>query len=264
MLHKTRGIVFQVTDFRETSVVAKIYTELFGLQGYIINSVRKKNARIRQNALHPLSLVDLVVYHKTAESSHKGLHRIAEIRPNPVLQNIPFDVRKSSIALFLDEVLCKAIKEEESNPLMFDFLFQSVQLLDLQTPVNNDFHIYFLMWLTKYLGFFPQVGAEREKGKKGEGEEAAGAIHPTFSDSYFNLQEGIFQFTIPIHPYYVEPPLTDVFKKVLQSPIQLAGSLGITVAEKRMLTEKILEYYQLHLPSFPEIKSRKVLEEVWS
>jgi len=251
MLHKTRGIVFQVTDFRETSVVAKIYTELFGLQGYIINSVRKKNARVKQNALHPLSLIDLVVYQKDTESGHKGLHRIAEIRPNPVLQNIPFDVRKGSISLFLNEVLCKAIKEEESNPLLFEFLSQSVQLFDLQTPANTDYHIYFLMWLTKYLGFFPQSSVRLM----------------TDSDNrrdYFNLQEGIFQSTVPIHPYYIEPPMTDVFRKVLESPIYLAGTLGITVAEKRILTEKILEYYQLHLPSFPEIKSRKVLEEVWS
>src|ERR1041385_8839287 len=99
MLHKTRGIVFQVTDFRETSVVAKIYTELFGLQGYLINSVRKKNAKVRQNVLHPLSLVDLVVYHK----ERKGLHRVAEIRANPVLQSIPFEIRKSSMVFFLDE-----------------------------------------------------------------------------------------------------------------------------------------------------------------
>src|SRR5438477_3466356 len=105
MLHKTRGIVFQVTDFRETSVVARIYTELFGLQGYIINSVRKKKAKVKQNTLHPLSLVDLVVYHKDIHNIQKNssLHRAAEVAANPVLQNLPFDVRKSSIALFLDE-----------------------------------------------------------------------------------------------------------------------------------------------------------------
>ena len=79
MLHKTRGVVFQVTEFGESSVVAKIYTELFGLQGFIINSVRKKNAKVKQHVLHPLSLVDLVVYHK----DRKGLHRVAEISSKP-------------------------------------------------------------------------------------------------------------------------------------------------------------------------------------
>src|SRR6188768_917752 len=119
MLHKTRGIVFQVTDFGESSVVAKIYTELFGLQGFIINSVRKKNAKVRQHVLHPLALVDLVIYHK----ERKGLHRVAEIGSNPALQDIPFSIIKNSVVLFLDEVLCKAIKEEEANQQLFDFIF---------------------------------------------------------------------------------------------------------------------------------------------
>src|SRR5437016_3948145 len=151
MLHKTRGIVFRVTDFGETSVVAQVYTELFGLQGYLINSVRKKNALVRQNILHPLSLVDLVVYNK----ERKGLHRIAEIRSNPVLQNIPIDVLKTSVALFLDEVLCNSLKEEEPNQQLFDFLFHSIQILDMQSPVNSNFHLYFLIQLSRYLGFYP-------------------------------------------------------------------------------------------------------------
>ena len=141
MLHKTRGIVFQVTNFGESSVVVKIYTELFGLQGFIVNSVRKKNAKVKQNVLHPLSLVDLVVYHK----ERKGLHRVAEVRSNPTLQNIPFHIVKNSVTLFLNEVLCKSIKEEEPNQQLFDFLFHSIQLLDLQSPMNNDFHLCFLV-----------------------------------------------------------------------------------------------------------------------
>src|ERR1051326_4977397 len=102
MLHKTRGIVFRVTDYRETSVVAQVYTELFGLQGYLINSVRKKNSRVKQNILHPLSLLGLVIYHK----EKKGLHRVADVCANPILQNISGDIYKTSMALFLDEVLC--------------------------------------------------------------------------------------------------------------------------------------------------------------
>jgi DNA repair protein RecO (recombination protein O) len=241
MLHKTRGIVFQVTDFGETSVVAKIYTELFGLQGFLINSVRKKNAKVKQNVLHPLSLVDLVVYHK----ERKGLHRVAEVRSNPVLQNIPFHIVKNSMILFLDEVLCKAIREEEPNQQLFEFLFHSIQLLDVQSPVNRDFHLCFLIQLSKYLGFYPSENFSGE-------------------EKIFNLREGIFQADIPGHINYVDGPLSEIFFSLLQSSLDFSAALNVPVMQKRMLIEKILEYYRLHLTGFSEMKSLRVLEEVWS
>ncbi len=240
MLHKTRGIVFQVTDFGETSVVAKVYTELFGLQGYLFNSVRKKNAKVKQNILHPLSLVDLVVYHK----DRKTLHRVADVRSNPALQNIPFDLVKSSIVLFLDEVLCKSIREEEPNQQLFEFLFNSVQLLDMQEPVNKDFHLCFLIQFAKYLGFFPQQSFNDE-------------------NKIFDLREGIFYPEIPLHPNYIEPPLSGIFSELIQSSVNFSASPSISILQKRMLMEKILDYYRFHLAGFTELKSLKVLEEVW-
>jgi len=241
MLHKTRGIVFQVTDFGESSVVAKIYTELFGLQGFLINSVRKKNAKVKQNMLHPLALVDLVVYHK----ERKGLHRIAEVRSNPVMQNIPFNMVKNSIILFLDEVLCKAIREEEPNQQLFDFIFHSVQLLDVQSPVNNDFHLCFLIQLTKYLGIYPTENFSAE-------------------EKIFNLREGIFQADLPSHMNYMDVMLSGIFYTLLQSSMNFSAPLSAPVHQKRMLIEKILDYYRLHLTNFSEIKSLRILEEVWS
>lgn len=241
MLHKTRGIVFQVTDFGETSVVAKIYTELFGLQGFLINSVRKKNAKVKQHVLHPLSLVDLVVYHK----ERKGLHRVAEVRSNPVLQHIPFNIVKNSITLFLNEVLCKSIQEEEPNQHLFEFLFHSIQLLDLQTPVNSDFHMCFLVQLSKYLGFYP---AENYSG----------------DDKIFNLREGVFQDDLPGHMDYIDGVLSEIFFALLTSSLDFSAQVPIPVMQKRMLMEKILSYYRLHLTGFTEVKSLKVLEEVWS
>ena len=241
MLHKTRGIVFQVTEFGESSVVARIYTELFGLQGFLINSVRKKNAKVKQHVLHPLALVDLVVYHK----DKKGLQRVAEVNSNPALQNIPFSIVKNSMVLFLDEVLCKSIKEEEPNQQLFDFIFNSIQLLDLQSPVNNDFHLCFLIQLTRFLGFYPTENYSAD-------------------DKIFNLREGIFQSTIPSHVNYLDGIQSEIFFSLVKTSLNLSSSLKVPLAQKRLLVEKILEYYRLHLAGFTEVKSLKVLEEVWS
>jgi DNA repair protein RecO (recombination protein O) len=241
MLHKTRGIVFRMTDYGETSVVAHIYTELFGLQGYIVNSVRKKNSRVKQNVLHPLSLVDLVIYH----NERKGLHRAADIRSNPILQNIPGNIFKTSISLFIDEVLCKSVKEEEANQQLFDFLFHSIQILDMQHTVNTNFHLSFLIQLSRYLGFYPMENYSEE-------------------NSIFNLQEGAFQFAPPLHPFYIDGPLCALFRNLVKTSVDFSTEIKMQADEKRTLIEKILQYYSLHISGFGEIKSHKVLEEIWA
>jgi DNA repair protein RecO (recombination protein O) len=125
MLHKTRGIVFKTTDYSESSVVVQIFTEKFGLQSYIINGVKKPRAKISRNMLQPLHLLDLVVYHKSAGN----VQRISELKVSPVLQSIPYDVIKSCIAIFLNEVLYKAVKQQSADEQLFDFIFNAIEWL---------------------------------------------------------------------------------------------------------------------------------------
>ncbi len=240
MLHKTRGIVFHTTEFSESSIVVKIYTELYGLQSYIVNGVRKKNARVRSSVFQSLSLVEMVVYHK----EKSGLQRISEIRQSPALRTIPFDVLKSSMALFLNEVLYKSIREEEANAQLFDFLFYSIQWLDVHEPANPDFHLLFLIQLSKYLGFFPTDNFSEDK-------------------TIFNLQEGNFESITPHHPFFLRPPLSVHFCQILRHLPDFSTNLKIPANEKRELIERILEYYQLHISGFGNIKSHKVLEQIW-
>ncbi|HEX3386975.1 MAG TPA: DNA repair protein RecO, partial [Mucilaginibacter sp.] len=111
MLHKTRGIVFKTTDYGESSVIVQVFTEKFGLQSYIVNGVKKPKAKITRNILQPLHLLDMVVYHKNTGQ----VHRISELKASPVLQSIPYDVIKSSIAIFLNEVLYKAVRQQSAD-----------------------------------------------------------------------------------------------------------------------------------------------------
>lgn len=240
MLHKTRGIVFSYTEYRETSLIVKIYTELFGIQSYIVNGVRKKNAKLNVGWFQPLTPVEMVVYHK----ERHGLQRIAEIRPMPVLRSIPFDVVKSTITLFLNEVLCKAIKEEEENQLLFEFLFNTIQLFDVQQPVSNDFHLLFLIRLTRYLGFYPIQNYDH--------------LHP-----YFNLVDGKFQNEIPLHPYYLNSKAALNFSELILHSADLSSRLNIIAADKKALLENLLEYYRLHIAGFSGVKSHKVLEQIF-
>ena len=99
MLHKTRGIVLNYIKHRETSIITHIYTELFGRQSYIINGVRSHRSKIKLTLFQPLTILDLEVYYKPV----RDLQRIKEVRNHTLLFNIPNDIHKSSIAIFIAE-----------------------------------------------------------------------------------------------------------------------------------------------------------------
>ena len=108
MLHKTRGVVFRFTKYGETSIIVTLFTELFGLQSYIVNGVRSKSGKNKIALFQPLTLLDLVVYHR----EHANLNRIKEVKCLYPFQSIPTDIKKSALAIFIIEVINKTVKEE--------------------------------------------------------------------------------------------------------------------------------------------------------
>lgn len=241
MLHKTRGIVLKTTDYAESSVIVQIFTEKFGLQSYLINGVKKPKAKIRLNMLQPLHLLELVVYHK----ANGSLQRISELRNQPVLQSIPYDVIKSSIAIFINEVLYKSLKVHYEDEPLFKFVYTSIELLDKSQKGLANFHIYFLIRLTKYLGFYPDRTLEKEA-------------------RFFDLKEGAYTNLQPVHLFIVDEALILDFKRLNQSSFETLAQLNISSANRKSLIAKILDYYKLHIESFGEVKSHLVLEEVLS
>jgi DNA repair protein RecO (recombination protein O) len=239
MLHKTRGIVFKTTDYGESSVIVQVFTEKFGLQSYIINAVKKPRAKISRNMLQPLHLLDMVVYHKNTGQ----VQRVAELKNSPVLQTIPYDVIKSSLVLFLNEVLYKAVRQQSADENLFDFVFNAIEWLDHQPQGLANFHLLFLTRLTKYLGFYPDLAIKAD---------------------YFDMNNGVFSKYKPEGFSYLSPPHTQNFYQLLRCSFENIQQLRFSNDERRYLVNKILEYYALHLESFGHIKSHEVLEEVLS
>ncbi|MGZ3765973.1 MAG: DNA repair protein RecO [Mucilaginibacter sp.] len=236
MLHKTRGIVFKLTDYGESSVIVQIFTEKFGLQSYIINAVKKPRAKISGNMLQPLHLLDMVVYHKNTGQ----VQRVAELKNSPVLQSIPYDVIKSCLVIFLNEVLYKAVRQQSADESLFDFVFNAIESLDHQTEGVANFHLLFLTRLTRYLGFYPDL----------------------LQADYFDMKNGVFSKYKPEGFSYLSPPHTQNFYNVLQCGFENMHLLKLSNDERRYLIQKLLEYYALHIEGFGNIRSREVLEEV--
>jgi len=241
MLHKTRGIVLHSVRYSETSVIVKIYTELFGLQSYLFKGIRSKKSKTRPALLQPLTLLAMEVYHK----QKNNIQSAKEILIAYPYQHIPFDIRKSSIALFMNELVYKSIREEESNPLLFRFLWQTLLQLDTLEENIGSFHLIFAMLLTRHLGIFPQ---------------------DNFSDenNIFHLRDGNFQAGIPQHPYFLDPQKSQSFYLLLSTPLELSGNISFNQDTRSILLEAINTYYQFHLPGFKGLQSHHVLHSVLS
>lgn len=239
MLHKTRGIVFKTTDYSESSVVVHVFTEKFGLQAYLINGVKKPRAKISRNMLQPLHLLDMVVYHKPSGN----IQRVAELKNAPILKTIPYDVVKTSLVIFLNEVLYKAVRQESADENLFNFIFYSIEWLDHQESVLANFHLLFLVQLSRYLGFHP------EKTEAG-------------TSAYFDLKDGMFVNRKPEHNLYLAPPYTQYFNLLIGKSFEELSAIKLPNDIRRYLIDRLIEYYALHLEGFGQIRSHEVLEEV--
>lgn len=229
MLHKTRGIALSYIRYRESSIIAKIYTENFGIQSYIVNGVRSSRSKSNRIALfQPLTLLDLVVYHKDKPDA---LHRISEMKCRVPFHSLPFEVVKSSLALFLTEILSKCLREEEENVALFEFLEEAIEYLDQAESGFENFHIHALVQLAFYLGF----GMETTDDLRNELRENH---YPTSPDA---IQNAALQ-------------------------IWLSAPFGVPVAldksRRLSLLNMLLFFYKIHLDSLGDIKSLDVLHEV--
>ena len=148
-LHKTRGIVLRYIKYRETSIITHIFTEEFGLQAYVVNGIRNKKAKLKIALFQPPALLDLVVYHRPGAD----INRLSEVKNAYPYHSIPFDVKKSTICLFITEVLNKVVKEESQVESTFEFVFHSLLTLDNLVTNYENFHLQFLLKLTRYMGF---------------------------------------------------------------------------------------------------------------
>ncbi|MCU0445273.1 MAG: DNA repair protein RecO [Microscillaceae bacterium] len=232
MLQKTRGIVINYLKYRESSIIVKVYTEELGLQTYIVNSVRSAKAKTGKIALYqPLTLLDLVVYfHK----NRPQINRIAEVKCNFPFQTIPFDIAKSTTALFLTEVLHKTLKEETANSYLFNFLNDSIQLFDNQAFTNPNFHLVFLLKLTRFFGFEPSSA------------------------------EDIFEQITEHKKILLPEEHVEILKYHLNQLLEAdyLDNVILMTGVRSDLIDYILDFYQLHVANFDNLKSLAVLREL--
>jgi len=238
MLSKTKGIVFKTIKYGDRKLIAKIYTDTHGLQSFFISLGSTSKAKIKPALLQPLTQVEV----ETSVRESKQFAVIKDIRCNYQYTDIPLNMYKNSISIFINEILFASIKEEEANSNLFEFITTAFQWLDHCTEHFINFHLYFLIELSKHLGFYPQNNF-------------------TVNLPYFDLQEGAFVSKIPTHLEYLNPENGKLISDLLMVDLRNIRYYHVSGQERADLLNNLLYFYRLHVAGIKEVKSLQVLKD---
>ncbi len=243
MVHKTNGIVLRSLKYGETSLIVSLYTELFGIQSYLINGVRisSKKGSGKANLFQPAALLDLVVYHNEL----KNLQRLKEFKWGYIYKNLFFNVTKNLVALFMVELLQKCLRQPEPNSDLFHFIEDAFIYLDeSEESVVANYPLFFTLHLTNFFGF--HISDEYDE-----------------TNTVLDLQQGIFVNEQPVHPYFLDGQFSFATSQLLKvrQPHEL-NQIKLNQEMRRILLQSYQNFYAMHIQDFGAMKTLPVLQAV--
>lgn len=239
MLITTKGIVFSALKYGEADLIVKCFTEKSGLKTYLLRGVLKsKKGKLKASLFQPLTQLEIVANHKD-----KGtLEYMREAKLLHPYQSLHTNIMKSTVVMFLSEVLRNAVKEEEPNESLFEFLETSLSWFDMHEKTAN-FHLFFLLKLTKYLGFYPDDSFSEEP--------------------VFNLIDGTFQ-AVETNNDCIADENVEVLKQLLGTDFDSLSTIKLNQTGRSRFLLMLLKYYEIHLQGFKKPKSLAVLNEIYN
>jgi DNA repair protein RecO (recombination protein O) len=241
MLTQTRAVILFNRKYKDNSVILDLYTEEYGRSSYILHGAYSRKKGKMQSFLQPLSVVTV-----HAEMRQKyPIQQIKEIKPEYTHSDILFDPYKNAIALFLAEVLSHVLHTNEKDSRLFAFLNYAICYLDMAEKGIANFHITFLIKLTRFLGFFPDLNTNKR------------------STDFYDLRQVAFVSSKPFHNHYLSPEETNILLQISRINFRNMHQFKLNRTERIALLEKILFYYKLHMSDLGEIHSLSVLKEVF-
>ena len=245
MTHKTKGIVLRTIQYGETSVITSIYTELFGLQSYIVKGVRQSTKKTPAKNIYfqPAAMLDMEVYHNEL----KNLQFVKEYKWSYLYEKVLFDVVRNTIAQFMIELFQRSIKQPEANPELFYLLEGSLRQADKGSDaIVANLPLYFTLHLATESGFQIQGNY-------------------TTQTPVLDLKEGMFVEQAPSHPHYITGSLAQTISKIQH--INFYNDLEdirLNKEIRRQLLDHCLQYISFHVTDFKELKSLPILRQVLS
>jgi DNA repair protein RecO (recombination protein O) len=241
MIYSTKGIVLRTVKYAENSVIAGVFTEMFGIQSYIVNNVRTQGKNSKAHFFQPSSLLDMQVYHNEL----KNLQRIKDLSWSHLYQNILSDVTKNAVALYMVELLQKCLKQPEPNPDLFNFCEDAFLELDISgAEVTANFPMYFTLQLAHFFGL---------------------RLNDNYSEkrNHFSINEGSFTGKLLANEYFAEPDISFHISQLLKAlqPKDLE-EIKLNKNIRRTILAVLENYYAFHISEFGTMKTLPVLHEI--
>jgi len=241
MTERNRGIVLQQLRYGDSSLIVKVFTEEHGIQHFIVKGAFGKSARLKPALFQPLSLIEMQARYKPG----RDLNYLTEVSIESPGISIASHIIKSSIALYISELLSKSIIEGSGNRSLFGFVHEALEWLELSDGHLADFHLYFTLELSRYLGFYPKIDMYRE-----------GFV--------FDLMSGEFSGS-PYAQHHCIPAAEsgDFYRLCRLKPVDF-GVIHFGREKRQALLQHLINYYRMHLPGFDGLQSVEVLKVVLS
>lgn len=221
-------------------MVVYMLTNTHGRQTYMMQGVRSAKGKGNKAAIfQPMFLLEFV----GLESPKMEMHRLKDVRTAMVMTSIPFDIKKSTVSLFMAEVLYRVVREVEANSPLFEFVAGSIEALDSITEGTANFHLWFLVRLSFFLGFYP--GNEYTEG------------------SWFDIQEGLFTPIKPTNGMILDQSNSKLLFRFMEADIDRLGEIKISRQQRAEFMTSVLNYFGYHLDSINKVRSIQILRDVF-
>lgn len=240
MILKTEAIVLRTIPYSDKASIATLYTREYGLVAYMVYGLNSKKSSVRSSCFIPLSIIDITASHYP----NRNIQQLKEAKVCHSLADIHCHPLKNALAMFIAELLFKSLKYPESEANLYDFLQDAILKLDGQQSSVANFHLVFMTQLSFFLGFSPNTDSD--------------------SASYFDLLQGEFTQVQPLHDHFINKDLTQLFTLLLRLDFEDSDTLKIGRTTRNQILDVLMQYYQLHIPEFGNLKSLDVLRELFS
>lgn len=240
MLIKTQGIVLQTIRHSDSGIIAHILSSEYGLISVVVKGVHSKKRGHMSAYFQTLQILNLEIYYKES----RNLQNVKEVSLVESITEISSDFSKNAIAYFVGEVLKKTLNENEANIQIFNYVKDSIIFLNSNDNISN-FHIGFLIGLAGFLGIAPS-------GKY------------LSSDCYFDMQNGYYVSTMPLHGYYIDAEFSSILHSFSNCTLQECNNIKLNGTTRSKFLDIILTYFSFHLPGLKKIKSLEVLSQMFS
>tara|TARA_B000000477_G_scaffold119295_1_gene119607 strand:+ start:200 stop:904 length:705 start_codon:yes stop_codon:yes gene_type:complete len=234
MVISSSAIVLSKLKYRENDLIVKLLVRELGVTSFIVRGGSRKN---KINYFQQLSLLEI----EFDFNIKRSLHYFKDFENKFSLKTIHTDYKKMGVIIFLSEILSKILVHQQKDYQLFTFIEGSIKYYD-DTKFNSFFHLVFLVKLSRFLGFYPEVENNNYK--------------------YFDLQHGSYTNTEDSN-YIISQDELKCFNMILGINFDEINTLTLNSVQRKNLLDNIILYYKLQIENFVSVKSLEVLRKIF-